>query len=277
MNYQHAYHAGNFADVLKHIVLTRILLYLTRKSSPFRVIDTHAGEGGYRLDRNEAERSGEWRQGVGRILACEPARAFGPEAERLLTPYLEAVRAEGALAYPGSPALTQRFLRESDRGIFCEKHPSAFAALKSRFRKDKRIKALQMDGWSAFKAFTPPPEKRGLILIDPPFEEPGEFSRMASHFQDAYRKWPTGVYMFWHPIKEPTDVADFIKALKDAGVEKLLRLELTIGAYIGAGLTRTGLAIVNPPYVLLEEARVFLPPLAKILEKSQGSGSWTAH
>ncbi|MFV0282038.1 MAG: 23S rRNA (adenine(2030)-N(6))-methyltransferase RlmJ [Rhodoblastus sp.] len=272
MNYAHVFHAGNFADVFKHALLTRILLYLNRKDSPYRVIDTHAGEGAYDLACDEADRTGEWRDGIGRLSALDRSS----EAGRLLAPYLDLVGESAAdgrpLVYPGSPAIAQKLTRKTDKLVFCEKHPAAFAALKARFSRDRRVKTLDLDGWTALGAFAPPPERRGLVLIDPPYEERDEFSRMSLRFSKARAKWDTGLYALWYPVKVFREAEDLWKSVCASGARSALRLELAVAPAEGTGLRRTGLIIVNPPYVLEAEARAMAPALVHLLERAPGLG-----
>ena len=274
MNYAHAFHAGNFADVFKHALLTRILVYLNRKDAPYRVIDTHAGEGAYDLSRDEVERTGEWRDGIGRLVSLDRAS----EAGALLAPYLDLVGACDAEGrpkiYPGSPQIAQRLTRKSDKLAFCEKHPQAFAALKYRFGRDSRVKALDLDGWTALGAFVPPPERRGLVLVDPPYEERDEFARIAKTFAAAHAKWNTGVYALWYPVKDARDAEALWRAIRASGARSALRLELSVAPLSDAGLSRTGMIIVNPPFVLEQEARVLLPALARLLERKDGLGAY---
>jgi len=272
MNYRHGFHAGNFADVFKHALLARLLVYLARKDAPFRVIDTHAGEGAYDLRADEATRTGEWRGGIARL--ADLSRADAPTRE-LLAPYLDIVGpldAEGRPAlYPGTPVIAQRLMRKDDRAIFCELRPDAFEALRMRFVRDRRVKVLRLDGYTGLAAFVPPKERRGLVLIDPPFERRDEFRALFQAFFDAYRKWPTGIYALWHPIKDFSEARRFFDDLRESGIKRVLRLELSIG---GAGdrLSRAGLVVVNPPFVFEEEARVLLPFLTKRLAQGQGAG-----
>ncbi len=202
MNYRHAFHAGNFADVFKHAVLCRILHYLRDKPAAFRVIDTHAGAGLYDLTGAEASRGGEWHDGIDRLMAAQLA---GPVAA-LLAPFLEVVGAlneRGRLKlYPGSPALARAWLRPQDRLIACEIEPKPAVALRQNLRGDTRIKTLEIDGWTALGAYVPPKERRGLLLVDPPFEEDGDFHRLSRGLAAAHRKWATGVYALWYPIKD---------------------------------------------------------------------------
>lgn len=275
MNYRHAFHAGNFADVVKHTILTRIIDYLMRKDAAFRVIDTHAGVGIYDLYGDMAERTGEWRDGIGRVMAADLPL---PVAE-LLAPYLAAIRAQnpdGNLRYyPGSPFITRHLLREQDRLMAFELHPMDANRLKENFAGDFQTRITQLDAWDIFGTHLPPKEKRGLVLVDPPFEEKGEFARMVQGLEKAHKRWPGGTYAFWYPIKEPEEVEAYVKALKRTGIPKILRLELTIRAPSAPPrLHGTGMVVVNPPFVLEEEMRALLPVLTGLLS-DEGRGRWS--
>jgi len=268
MNYRHGFHAGNFADVVKHAVLCRVLLHLRDKPAAFRAIDSHAGAGLYDLDGSEAGRTGEWRNGIERIWH---ANLDAPVRE-LLAPYLDAVAAynkAGQLAvYPGSPALVQALLRRQDRLIACELEPKAAAALQSNLRGDNRCKAIAIDGWTALSAYVPPKERRGLVLVDPPFEQPGEFARLAQGLAAAHRKWPTGCYLLWYPIKDDAEVAAFVHNLSRRDIGKMLRIELILATGgPDTGLRGSGLIVVNPPWMLHEELKILLPALAAALRR----------
>lgn len=272
MNYRHGFHAGNFADVFKHALLARLLAYLTRKETPFRVIDTHAGEGAYDLASEEAGRTLEWRGGVGRLADLSDA---DEETRALLAPYLGCVGAFGAdgrpAVYPGSPLIAARLMRPQDRAIFCELRPDAFDALRYRFGRDARVRTIHIDGYTGLGAYVPPKERRGLVLIDPPFERTDEFDAMFAAFLAAYRKWPTGVYVLWRPSKDAAAERRFLARFETAGVSRALGLSLAVAAG-GEGLRRTGLVVVNPPYVFEEEARRILSFLAPRLAQGEGAG-----
>jgi 23S rRNA (adenine2030-N6)-methyltransferase len=271
MNYRHAFHAGNFADVLKHIVLTRILLYLQEKPAAFRVIDTHAGAGRYDLTGDEAQRGGEWRTGIARILQAR----FSEKALPLLAPYLDIVRAfnSGAelAAYPGSPLIARALLRPQDRLTACELEPTARKQLIDALRRDTQARVVDLDGWTALTAFVPPKERRGLVLIDPSFEEREEFERLSEGFRSAFQKWPSGLYLLWYPIKSrraadtlAREVAQAADAARPAG--KCLRLEFSVAPQEAGGLlASTGLLMVNPPWTLQGELKTILPELEKPL------------
>ncbi|MCV9935707.1 23S rRNA (adenine(2030)-N(6))-methyltransferase RlmJ [Boseaceae bacterium BT-24-1] len=266
MNYRHGFHAGNFADVLKHVVLMRILTHLNAKDKPWRVIDTHAGAGRYDLGSEEALKTHEWRDGVARLEQAPLA----PKVEDLLKPWREALAAararHGAETYPGSPWLCRHAMRADDRLIAAELHENTYRKLAQALARDERCKALEIDGWTALRANVPPKERRGLVLIDPPFEEKDEFATLAAEFIAAHRKWPTGIYALWYPIKDMRAVESLLDAIEDAGIGRLLRLEVDVDRPDAAGgLSATGMLVVNPPWLLAQEAEILLPALCERL------------
>lgn len=269
MNYRHVYHAGNFADVLKHALLCWIIAYLQQKDPPIRVIETHAGAGRYDLSSEKAERTGEWREGVARL-----AEPLPDDAEALLAPYRAALLASGwtgsapGLTYPGSPLLVKRMLREGDRYIGAELHAETFGELRGALGRDERCKALNLDGWTALRANVPPKERRGLVLIDPAFERAEEWGQMARETILAWRKWPTGLFMLWYPLKNPRQADELADALLAGGVKALLRVELMVEDVASAQkLSGCGLQIVNPPWTLAPLAEAALPALAERLAR----------
>jgi 23S rRNA (adenine2030-N6)-methyltransferase len=277
MNYRHAFHAGNFADVFKHILLARILAYMTRKDAPLRFIDTHAGIGRYDLTGGEAQRSGEWRHGVARLKDAKPP----PIIAALLGPYLKALGpldAQGRTkAYPGSPAIAQEMLRAQDRLALCELHPEDRAALVAHMGRDARLSIVELDAYVALNAWLPPKERRGLVLIDPPYEEINESKRVVDALARVLAKWPNGIYALWRPIKDRRDDARFLNAIASIGAPNILQMELDVGHIAPTTnspnpLTRTGLLVVNPPHVLIDEARALLPWLATLLAR-EGYGA----
>jgi 23S rRNA A2030 N6-methylase RlmJ len=338
MNYRHVFHAGNFADVVKHATLARILIHLLAKPAAFRVIDTHAGAGLYDLRGEEASRSGEWHAGIERLLSAPVA----PAARELLKPYLDVVvqlsgvppfvpaqagtqghssrqsmlpldsppslklrRAEAAesiearrakmgrlhgnerkesaspgteieraspqtqyalTTYPGSPALARAFLRAQDRLLACELEPKAYAALAHNLARDRRIKTVAIDGWVALNAYVPPPERRGVVVIDPPYEDAEDFIRLAQSLELAHRKWASGIYLLWYPIKGRQEPDALARSLKRSGIARILRAELAVAATTAQGpLGGCGLIVVNPPWTLADELSIMLPELAKAL------------
>jgi 23S rRNA (adenine2030-N6)-methyltransferase len=265
MNYRHVFHAGNFADVFKHAVLARILAHLADKPQPFRVIDTHAGAGLYDLSGAQANRTGEWRDGIGRMIGA----SLADDLRALLAPYLEALATlnpGGKLRrYPGSPVLALAVMRPQDRLTACELEPHAAAALGRHLRSDRRAKAIAIDGWQALKAYVPPVERRGVVLIDPPFEDADEFDKLLPRLVEAHRKWATGTYMVWYPIKGSAS-SGFVRRLRQADLPKLLRAELHVAAPDAEKLTGSGLIILNPPWRLRDELRILLPGLLAALQ-----------
>ncbi|WP_024586174.1 23S rRNA (adenine(2030)-N(6))-methyltransferase RlmJ [Aliihoeflea sp. 2WW] len=276
MNYRHIYHAGNFADVVKHIVLARTIDYLKRKPGAFRVIDTHAGIGVYDLSSEEAQKTGEWKDGIGRLLDAD----LPDDAAALIAPYLDAVRAAnapgGLTAYPGSPAITRHLLRNQDRLTAIELHPADAETLKKRFAGDFQTRVIELDGWLALGAHLPPKEKRGLVIVDPPFEREGEFDRLIDGLVKAYKRWPGGTYLMWYPVKNRKAVAAFREALREAGISKILDLSLDIRApSVPERLDGTGLVVVTPPYPLEAEMKIVLPVLARLLGDGKDA-TWRA-
>lgn len=274
MNYRHNYHAGNFADVLKHAVLAQIITYLKRKDQAFRVIDTHAGIGIYDLSSNEAQKTGEWREGIGRLTKAK----LSPELKAFLAPWLEAVETlnpdGGVRHYPGSPKLARMVMRKQDRLTAIELHPTDANQLRKAFEGDHQVRVIELDGWLALGGHLPPKEKRGLVLIDPPFEEDGEYDRMVDGLARATRRFPGGTYMLWHPIKADSQLAAFDKKLVALGRPQTLSVRLlTRDNKIAPGLNGSGLVIVNPPFTLEAELKKILPELSRLLAQGPGAVS----
>lgn len=269
MNYRHIYHAGNFADVVKHIVLARCIDYLKRKPGAFRVIDTHAGIGIYDLSSVEAQKTGEWQGGIGRLQDA----GLSADVAALLEPYLDAVRAAnpngGLNAYPGSPAIARHLLRPQDRLTAIELHPADAKLLKERFSGDYQTRIIELDGWLALGAHLPPKEKRGLVIVDPPFEREGEFDRLVEGLARAHRRWPGGTYLLWYPIKNRRAVTGFRDALRQTGIPKVLDIAFSVRPPSEQErFDGTGMIAVNPPYPLESELRQVLPVLADLLGES---------
>jgi 23S rRNA (adenine2030-N6)-methyltransferase len=274
MNYRHAFHAGGFTDVVKHLIVSRIVLYLERKQAAFRVLDTHAGAGLYDFGSEEAQRSPEWRDGIARLMQ----QGLGGEAGALAASYLEVVRGlnpGGELkVYPGSPLIVRRLMRPQDRLFALELHPVDVARLKALFAGDLQVRVTELDGWAALGTHLPPKEKRGLVLIDPPFEERGEFERLVEGLVKAHRRFAGGTYALWYPLKVPREAADFAAGLKSTGIARILRAELTVRAPASPPrLYGTGMAIINPPFTLEAELKLLLPALARLLGDA-GKGGW---
>jgi 23S rRNA (adenine2030-N6)-methyltransferase len=272
MNYRHAYHAGNFADVLKHAALALVIAYMKRKPAPFRFIDTHAGRGAYPLATAEASRTGEWRQGIGRLIGpgVEPPPA---DVASRLQPYFTALAAApgGALKiYPGSPLLAQRLLRDGDALIANEKHPDEARALRACLGRDRRVKVLELDGFMALRALLPPKERRGLVLIDPPFEAEDELAALIDGLAHGVARFRSGVYLAWYPIKDQRAIARFYAAV-EALPARFLCVELRVACSETRRLEACGLLIANPPYTLRGDLEVLMPELTRRLGQDRFS------
>lgn len=266
MNYRHIYHAGNFADVLKHAVLALLIRYLQKKDAAFRVLDTHAGIGLYDLSSVEAQKTGEWQGGIGKLIDAE----FPEAVAALLEPYLSAVRSlnpkGGLTKYPGSPALARALFRPQDRLSAIELHPDDCRALARLFEGDHQVRVTELDGWLTLKAHLPPKEKRGLVLVDPPFELEGEYERLVKGLAEGWRKFPGGTFCLWYPMKKGAPIPAFHEALKALEIPKMLCAELSVMSdRETTGLNGSGLVIVNPPYTLKDELHVLLPVLKETL------------
>ncbi|MBV9991036.1 MAG: 23S rRNA (adenine(2030)-N(6))-methyltransferase RlmJ [Alphaproteobacteria bacterium] len=264
MNYRHAFHAGNFADVVKHLALISILSHLKKKEAGFAVVDTHAGRGVYDLGSEEARRGGEAEAGIGRIAGI----ADGPET---LQTYLRL--AEGP-RYPGSPLIAARLIRPQDRLVAIEKHPDDAKTLAATLSPFRRARTVEGDGYARLPALLPPPERRGLVLIDPPYEAPGEFGQAARAVAAALERFATGIVMIWFPIKSAPAAAAFAGEVLAAGPRKALRLDVEVaaqaetkqgGARTGR-LAAAGLLVVNPPYGFAADMRQALDIVAPRLD-----------
>ncbi len=274
MNYRHAFHAGGFADVVKHAVLALLIERLKQKDAAFRVIDTHAGTGLYDLTGKQASRSGEWRDGIGRLWQ----RRLAPDLAALLAPWLAAVKAanapdNGLRFYPGSPWIARHLFRRQDRLTAVELHPEDAEALAALFAGDVQVRTIALDGWQALGAFVPPKERRGLVLVDPPYEEADEFAQLLDGFVNAHRRWPTGIYCLWYPVKDLAAVDRLRVRLAESGIRRLLRAELIVRER-GAGGTfnGTGLVICNPPWQFAEALAALTAGLVPILAQGDGAG-----
>ena len=277
MNYRHAYHAGSFADVVKHAILALVLLHLKQKEKPFFVLDTHAGIGRYDLASVEAMKTKEAEGGILRLWAA-------PRVPPELEDYLACVRAlngrgKGAPRwYPGSPRLMRQLMRPQDRLVAVELHPDDAKKLAAEFRRDPAVKVMRMDGYTAAKSLLPPAERRGLVVIDPPFEETDEFERLARGLRQAYRRWATGIYAIWYPVKDVAAAAAFLDDVKASGIRRILSTELWVEKPGDPEkLTGTALLLVNPPWNLPPALESMLAFLAAVLARAPGAGfriSW---
>ncbi|WP_425418787.1 23S rRNA (adenine(2030)-N(6))-methyltransferase RlmJ [Oricola indica] len=277
MNYRHIFHAGNFADVFKHIVLTRVIAYMQRKEAAFRVLDTHAGLGLYDLSSDQAQKTGEWKTGIGKVLdAADNAPA---DVRDLLAPYLDAVGSfnpEGGLTqYPGSPMIARAMFRNQDRLTALELHPEDFEVLHSHFEGDFQARVTKLDGWLGIKSHLPPKERRGIVLVDPPFEVYHEFFNILTALKDGHKRFATGTFLLWYPVKHRKGISEFRDELRALKIPRILDTSLEVRSS-GADVRfdGSGMIVVNPPYALESELRTILPWLASVLEFRKGSGSY---
>jgi 23S rRNA (adenine2030-N6)-methyltransferase len=254
MNYHHAFHAGAFADCMKHALLVWLVWALQRKPAPICVLDTHAGAGAYDLSAGPAGRTGEWRGGIGRLLDNPP---------QPLTEYVGLVRQLGL--YPGSPALIRALLRPGDRLVCCELHPEEHAALHRRFAGDPAVAVHRRDAWEALGALLPPPSRRGLVLIDPPYEASDEVDRLAKGLATGRARFRTGVFAAWYPIKHRAPVRALFAALQQTGIRDIVAAELVLREPLDpARLNGCGMLVINPPYRFETDA---MPILAALLDR----------
>lgn len=267
MNYRHAFHAGNAADVMKHAVLAWLLARLGAKDTPFFVLDTHAGIGRYDLDAQPARRTGEALRGIRRVLADDGRVSLPDMAEpyltclRTLNPDLHPIR-----HYPGSPWLARSLMRPGDRLLLAELHADDVAILRSTFAGDGQVAVHHMDGWLALKAHLPPKERRGLVIIDPPFEAPDEYERMVAALALAHRRWATGQYLLWYPVKDRAAIWRFHQMLEDTGIPRMLSAELCWSDDDRSDrLNGSGLILINPPWKTQESLNSLLPALQQTL------------
>jgi 23S rRNA (adenine2030-N6)-methyltransferase len=280
MNYRHAFHAGNFADVFKHALLVQLARALRRKEKGFLYLDTHAGRGSYDLAAaargDTLVRKPEWPDGIGRLWEK-------PDLPAALADYVALVRdfdRDNGNAtveprfYPGSPRLVQRLARPQDRLALCEKQPGECAALRAEFALAHRATVQEMDGYVALRAMLPPPERRALVLIDPPFESQDEFAQIATALRDGLRRLPGGMFAVWYPLTERARVDDFFAELLALKLPPTLALELAIaGEGSGLKMRGCGLVVVNPPWQFDREVKKFLPMLAELLAQAPGAGT----
>lgn len=273
MNYRHAYHAGNFADVAKHVALVLALDLLARKDAPYFFLDTHSGRGSYPLNAAETQRAGEYRTGILPLLAA----ADPPEA---VARYLDLVRAHGVedgklVRYPGSPRLAAACLRATDRAALCELERGEASAVRAEFRGDPRFAIHERDGYEALVGLVPPREKRGLVLVDPPYEQADEFDRVETALLAALQRWATGTYLVWFPLKNGPAADRFLARMQASGVRRQLVAELHVRHPDSpVGLNGSGLLVVNPPWQFEDRLRPALRWLhGHLAESGQGGTS----
>lgn len=277
MNYRHVYHAGNHADVLKHIVMLRAFLHLQKKDKPFLFLDAHAGTGLYALWGDEALKTLEWQDGVGRFY--DPAGKAVPleaDAETLIAPWRQVIATVNAAGqplshYPGSPGFALAVLRPSDRVILNELHPDDHGKLADFAQRDRRVMLVEGDAAIAVKAHLPPAERRGFILIDPPYEREDEARRAVQMLRDGQRRFATGAFALWYPVTGDGLSETIAREAQELAIPKMLRIELLVRKAVPeGGLAGSGLLLVNPPWPLADELAVLGPALRERLKQSDG-------
>jgi 23S rRNA (adenine2030-N6)-methyltransferase len=266
MNYRHSFHAGNFADVFKHSLLILLLEALRHKDSAFFYLDAHGGRGRYDLHSDEAQRTGEYHEGIKRLWSVENP----PAAIETLCAQVRAINAAGDLRYyPGSPRLARTLLRPCDRMLALELHPQEYAVLAAEFSRDPQVKIYHQDAWQGLRAYLPPLQRRGLVLLDAPFEQRDEFQHLVQGLQHALKRWAHGIYALWYPIKEHAPIARFYRQLHALDVD-ILSAELHLDPADNPHLLNgCGMAIINPPWRMAEHLRTLLPWLAQHLHRQR--------
>lgn len=275
MNYRHGYHAGNFADVVKHVTLIALIDSLARKDTPYCYIDTHAGTGHYNLMAEFAQKSKEYVGGIEKVIhAANPPELIKRylHCVHTINNKLSAANYAALEFYPGSPMFVQFLMRGRDRLIACELQPQEYQTLKTVFANNKQVAVHHMDGFWGLKAFLPPQERRGLVLIDPPYEDPDEFNRIAHTLPIALKRWETGIYAIWYPIKEMTQLKRFYNALKSQIKQPIFVIELTIHPDLPHHLNGCGIAVINPPWQFDLAIQAVLPWLWEALAINKQGG-----
>ncbi|OBT10184.1 rRNA methyltransferase [Vibrio sp. UCD-FRSSP16_10] len=268
LSYRHSFHAGNHADVLKHIVQSLILDALKQKETPFVYHDTHSGVGRYDLTHEWSEKTGEYKQGIAKLWQQSDL----PEA---ISSYLESIRVlndgDELRYYPGSPRVARAQIRRGDRMVLTELHPSDFPLLEQEFHRDRQVKIFKEDGFSRLKGSLPPKERRGLVLIDPPYELAKEYRDVVQAIAQSYKRWATGVYAIWYPVVNRYDIEDMLEGLQGLGIRKILQIELGVSPDTNErGMTASGMIVINPPWKLESQMQEILPALKQAIAPATG-------
>ncbi|WP_217532955.1 23S rRNA (adenine(2030)-N(6))-methyltransferase RlmJ [Vibrio metschnikovii] len=268
LSYRHSFHAGNHADVLKHIVQSLILNALQQKETPFVYHDTHSGVGRYDLTHEWSEKTGEYKQGIGRLWQQTDTPAA-------IDSYLDAVKAlnqgDELRYYPGSPHIAHAHLRAQDRMVLSELHPSDYPLLEQEFARDRQVAIYKQDGFARLKASLPPKERRGLVLIDPPYELAKEYRDVVQAIAQSHKRWSTGIYAIWYPVVNRCDIEDMLDGLANLGIRKILQIELGVAPDTNQrGMTASGMIVINPPWKLESEMQTILPFLKQAIAPATG-------
>ncbi|MDW6091486.1 23S rRNA (adenine(2030)-N(6))-methyltransferase RlmJ [Vibrio rhizosphaerae] len=268
LSYRHSFHAGNHADVLKHTVQSLILTALQKKEKPFVYHDTHSGAGRYDLTHEWSEKTGEYKQGIARLWQ----QSDRPQA---LENYLAAIRTLNSSAtlryYPGSPRVAKAHLRAQDRMVLTELHPSDYPLLQQEFAADAQVSLYKDDGFRCLKASLPPKERRGLVLIDPPYELAHEYQDVVKAIAQSYKRWATGIYAIWYPVVYRANIDDMLAGLESLGIRKILQIELGVAPdNTERGMTASGMIVINPPWTLETQMQEILPYLQSVIAPKTG-------
>ncbi|CAM3985989.1 Ribosomal RNA large subunit methyltransferase J [Vibrio aerogenes CECT 7868] len=268
LSYRHSFHAGNHADVLKHIVQSLILDALKQKEKPFVYHDTHSGAGRYDLNHEWSEKTGEYKLGIGRIWQQ-------PDLPTELNPYQESVarlnQPNILRYYPGSPLVGRALIRPQDRMVLTELHPSDYPLLAQEFQRDRQVRIFKEDGFTRLKASLPPKERRGLVLIDPPYELATEYRDTVKAIIEAHKRWATGIYAIWYPVVYRENIDDMLTGLKNSGIRKILQIELGVSPdTTERGMTASGMIVINPPWKLESQMEKLLPFLKEKIAPATG-------
>lgn len=267
LSYRHSYHAGNFADVIKHCVLIEILQHLVKKDAAFDYIDTHAGAGLYDLNSEQAQKLQEYKSGFGKLALSE-----FPELETYFDIVSNTNKSPKKKLYPGSPLIAEYFLRRQDRSWLFEMHPKDYVLLKNNNAKNKRVRVSQSDGFKGALALLPPQSRRALVLIDPSYEIKSDYHAVADNLISAHKKFSTGTYALWYPVVERERITTLEKKLLASGIKNIQQFELALNKdQDNAGMTASGMIVVNPPWTLMKTMENLLPKLANTLGESHNS------
>ncbi len=268
LSYRHSFHAGNHADVVKHIVQSLILDALKQKDKPFVYHDTHSGVGRYDLQDERSEKTGEYKDGIAKIWQQQ-------DLPTEIQSYLDAITAlnkdDVLRYYPGSPRVARAQIREQDRMVLTELHPNDFPLLLQEFRGDRQVKMFKEDGFARLKASLPPKERRGVVLIDPPYELKPEYMDVVNAIKDSYQRWATGTYAIWYPVVYRENITKIIKGLEKLGIRKILQIELGVAPDSDErGMTASGMIVINPPWKLESQMQAILPWLQQAIAPETG-------
>ena len=264
LSYRHSYHAGNHADVLKHIVLTLCINALKEKEKPFLYLDTHSGAGRYLLQSEHSEKTGEYLSGINLIWQQS-------ETPELLNTYLSVIKRynpfDNLKYYLGSPLIAKQLLREQDKINLTELHPTDYPLLRQEFSKDKRARVLREDGFSQLKSKLPPESRRGIVLIDPSYEIKDDYQKIPKALLEAYKRFATGIYLIWYPVVSRTQTQKMIDEIVNLGIKKIFQFEFAIKPDNNQkGMTASGMIVINPPWKLQQQMQTIMPWLKNTLD-----------